>query len=124
MGGDEDEDETEEGEDDDETEDNVAVEETDDAIPSDEEEDDESEEEEENEAGNETSDAETPISIPPPPPVTMQFEEVRHRNSLKLSIRAVQLEVFSFVLEMCTLLSELFYLSFIFLRHQVITFIV
>ncbi|KAI4827598.1 hypothetical protein KUCAC02_030983, partial [Chaenocephalus aceratus] len=76
MDGDEDEDEIEEGEDDDETEDNVAVEETDDAIPSDEEEDDESEEEEENEAGNETSDAETPISIPPPPPVTMQFEEV------------------------------------------------
>ncbi|XP_034087537.1 protein-glutamine gamma-glutamyltransferase 5-like [Gymnodraco acuticeps] len=93
---DEDEDEIEEGEDDDETEDNVAVEETDDAIPSDEEEDDESEEEEEQEAGNETpegTDAETPTSIPPPPPVTMQFEEVSPpRNGkdvrLKLLLRS------------------------------------
>ncbi|KAL3058055.1 hypothetical protein OYC64_010271 [Pagothenia borchgrevinki] len=91
-----DEDEIEEGEDDDEMEDNVAVEERDDAISSDEEEDDESEEEEENEAGNETSggtDAEIPICIPPPPPVTMQFEEVSPpRNGkdvrLKLLLRS------------------------------------
>ncbi|KAK5871919.1 hypothetical protein PBY51_012659 [Eleginops maclovinus] len=79
----------EEDQEEDESEDNVAVEDED--PPSDEEEDDEIEEG--NETGRETTgsiDAENPISISPPPPVTMQFEKVSPpRNGKDVRLKLV-----------------------------------